>query len=72
MERANGDLLQVASTHGIAPHRCVNCRQTCLSWGFGYDDGTDPGYVGFQCQTCGNVQGLTASTIRRRVRAAAR
>lgn len=70
IERANGDLLTLASTHDIAPHRCVNCRETGLSWQVGYDDGTDPQYVGYQCQNCGQIQGLTGATIRRRARLA--
>jgi len=63
---------QLATTHDIAPLRCRRCHQTHasgLSWRYGYDDGTDPDYVGYQCLSCGSVQGLSRSTIQRRIRA---
>jgi len=61
---------QLATTHNIAPPRCHNCHQTPasgLSWSYGYDDGTDPDYAGYQCHNCGSVQGLRRATIQRRI-----
>lgn len=67
----NSDLLAFAVEHGIEPYRCPACRdmkQTGLSWRYGYDDGSDANYLGYQCQRCGAVHGLSARYIRRRAR----
>ncbi len=68
------DTARVAREHSIAPHRCNRCKQTPdtgLSWRYGVDDGTDPAYFGYQCNACGNSQGLSRATILRRHRVAA-
>jgi hypothetical protein len=67
----NLELIGLAERLDIAPHRCARCGNTAatgLDWAFGYDNGTDPNYVGYQCRTCGHIQGLTRGTILRRSR----
>lgn len=65
----------LVSDHHITPHRCDRCQATAAegaSWQARYDDGTDPLYIGFQCQNCGNIQGMSRGNILRRVRTAER
>lgn len=64
--------LAVAKSNGVAPLRCGRCGSTPpagLDWQAGYDDGTDPQYVGYECQACGNIQGISRAAILRRIRA---
>lgn len=51
-------------------HRCGVTRHAGQGWRVGYDDGTDPHYVGLQCNNCGGVTGTTRSAILRRIRTA--
>jgi hypothetical protein len=65
------ELKTLAESATIEPHRCHRCHNTKasgLSWQYGYDAGTDPNYLGYQCLTCGNIQGLTGAYIRRQAR----
>lgn len=62
----------LATANDIAPGKCDRCRQvpsTGLSWQYGYDDGTDPQYVGYQCRNCGGIQGMSRKAILARIRA---
>lgn len=62
------ELLDTAHARGIRPHRCPRCGDRTGNWQPGYDDHTDPDYVGYQCRSCGAVTGLTRRTILRRAR----
>lgn len=61
------DLYTLATEHQITPVRCARCGQARGDWHIGYDAGDDPSYVGYQCQGCGHVEGLSRRTILRRV-----
>ena len=65
------DTRTLVARNNVAPARCTDCGLTAhrgLSWQVGYDDGTDPNYVGYECCNCGNVQGLTRGAILRRIK----
>lgn len=73
---AKGSLMMnardLARNKAITPHRCKRCgntEPTGGSWTIGYDAGNDPDYVGYQCLSCGNIQGLTLSTVSRKAAA---
>lgn len=71
---ANVRVREIASQHRVQPARCARCHNTAttgLSWDYGYDDGTDADYIGYQCRSCGNVQGLTAGHVARVARSRA-
>jgi hypothetical protein len=62
-------LRNLATAHHITPQKpCRRCKQRTGNWTTGHDDGTDPNYVGYQCQNCGYVESLTRGTILRQVR----
>jgi len=66
------DTLELVDQNRIWPIRCYNCKTTLAtagSWNSGQDDHRDRDYVGFQCQNCGAIDGLTRRTILARLRA---
>jgi len=66
MKVVNIELVEFAREHGVSPsscRRCGNTAETGLEWQYGYDDGSDPDYVGYQCECCGNIQGLDRADI---------
>lgn len=66
LAKVNTGLIEFAQQHLAEPGKCGRCgntRESGLRWAYGYDDGRDPDYVGYQCQSCGNVQGLRRDEI---------
>lgn len=69
----NSDLVGLARKYAVTPARCSRCGATEATgayWHIGEDDGRDRNYVGYECQHCGNITGLTRQTIMRKVRKA--
>jgi hypothetical protein len=64
-------LRSLAAGYGVHPSRCWRCGSRTAGWKIGEDDGTDPDYVGYQCQGCGAANGLTRNAVRARIRRAA-
>jgi len=62
------ETLDLAMTNGIAPQRCRQRPETGLSWQYGYDDGSSPVSIGYQCQSCGFIHTLSRAQILRRIR----
>lgn len=68
-DRANQELLNFAQEHNVTPHRCPRCRQAEGNWHYGWDNGRDPNWLGYECQQCGKVVDLSARWIKRKGRA---
>jgi hypothetical protein len=64
--KLNMELIAFARENGAEPascDRCLNTETSGLAWTYGYDDGRDAEYIGYECQCCGNVQGLMRGSI---------
>lgn len=61
-------LRDLAARHDVHPSHCWRCRSDTAGWRIGQDDGSDPDYVGWQCQGCGAANGLSRDAIRARIR----
>lgn len=58
-ERTNQRLIELHRQGVIEPGECDDCGRA--DWQPGYDNGTDPDYVGFQCRGCGSIVGMVRS-----------
>ena len=61
--RANQILINAVLAGGITPEQCPRCWQAEGNWSAGQDDGRDADYVGYQCGSCGHVEGLTRGEV---------